>query len=193
MSSGGGKVLGVTGVSIDTTNAGRIDLTDNGMIVNYSGASPFASIVALLNSAYNAGSWNAPGIMSSTVAGGFVHSRGIGFAEASVLGLTSFMGESVDADAIVMRYTLNGDANLDGAVDIKDLYLLGSHWDQPGSWVAGDFNYDGMVDAVDLGALSSNWQQTLPSFAPLLIPEPAQTAMMLLSSLALIPRRRRRQ
>jgi hypothetical protein len=191
VSSGGGKVLGVIGVSIDAANAGRIDLTDNAMIVNYSGASPFASILGLLDSAYNAGSWNGPGIMSSTVAGGFIHSRGIGIAEASVLGLTSFMGETVDADAIVMRYTLNGDANLDGTVDIKDLYLLATHWNQPGSWVAGDFNYDGSVNTLDLTALSSNWQQTLPSFAPVLIPEPAQIAVLLLGAFGFTQRRRR--
>jgi hypothetical protein len=129
--------------------------------------------------------------MSSTVAGGFVHSRGIGFAEASDLGLTSFLGETVDADAIVIRYTLNGDANLDGTVDIRDLYLLGSHWNQSGSWVAGDFNYDGVVNAVDLGALSSNWQQTLPSFSPVVVPEPVQTVMILLGALGFTRRRRR--
>ena len=70
------------------------------------------------------------------------------------------------------------------------LALFVTHWNQSGSWVAGDFNYDGVVNAVDLGALSSNWQQTLPSFAPVVTPEPVQTAAILLGASAFARRRR---
>jgi hypothetical protein len=42
------------------------------------------------------------------------HKTAIGFGEASELGLTTFAGESITGPAILLKYTLNGDANLDG-------------------------------------------------------------------------------
>lgn len=54
---------------------------------------------------------------------------------------------------------IGGDANLDGLVDIRDLYILASHYKQSGqNWLTADFTADGAVNALDLGQLAANWQ-----------------------------------
>jgi hypothetical protein len=58
-----------------------------------------------------------------------------------------------------IRYTLKGDTNLDGIVDVGDLGALATFYGQSGSesWANGDFNQDGNVDVGDLGALATNY------------------------------------
>lgn len=53
---------------------------------------------------------------------------------------------------------LEGDANLDGKVDVNDLNILGLNWLQDvNGWCNGDVSADGLVDANDLNALALNW------------------------------------
>ena len=42
------------------------------------------------------------------------HKTALGYAEASFLGVTSFGGLPVDSSSVLIRYTLSGDANIDG-------------------------------------------------------------------------------
>ncbi len=54
---------------------------------------------------------------------------------------------------------LQGDANLDGAVDAADLNALAVRWQQENisSWGLGDFTGDGRVDSFDLTIIGTNW------------------------------------
>src|SRR5262249_6989977 len=61
-----------------------------------------------------------------------------------------------------VRFTLRGDTNLDGKVDVTDLGNLASSYGATGaSWVQGDSDYSGTVDVVDLGNLATNYGLTL--------------------------------
>ena len=61
--------------------------------------------------------------------------------------------------ALWVRKTWKGDANFDGMVDIRDLYILGVNWGQSGkTWFDADFTGDGIVNVLDLNFLSQNWQ-----------------------------------
>jgi hypothetical protein len=106
-----------------------------------------------------------------------------------------------------LLHTKAGDANLDGMVDLLDLYQLATHYHQFGDlgWGEGDFNADFVVDARDLGDIARNWQYGVAgpamSFTEALaaigagtsVPEPA-SSMIIGSMLAtLLPRRRRVQ
>ncbi len=106
-----------------------------------------------------------------------------------------------------LLHTKAGDANLDGMVDLLDLYQLATHYRQSGDlgWGEGDFNADFVVDARDLGDIARNWQYGVAgpamSFTEALaaigagtsVPEPA-SSMIIGSMLAtLLPRRRRVQ
>jgi hypothetical protein len=75
-----------------------------------------------------------------------------------VLGKTSFGGQTVDTDSLLIKFTYFGDSDLDGDVDVADLGNLASSWQTANVWSAGDFDYNGSVDVNDLGLLASNWQ-----------------------------------
>jgi hypothetical protein len=184
----------VSALSIDSgsLSAARLDLANNSMIIDYSGASPLPTIRTYLKNGYADGAWNgANGIDSSAANAG---TYALGSADNAVLGLTNFGGLPVTASDILIKYTYYGDSNLDGLVDIKDLYALASHWNTLSVWTGGDFNYDGAVNAVDLGLLSRNWQRGVgaplgPDLADALvsvglqevvIPEPANGCLLLI-------------
>ena len=70
----------------------------------------------------------------------------------------------MDGTAVLVTYTLFGDANLDRTVDTIDFNLLAARFgDNSQRWNDGDFNYDGNVDTIDFNALTSNFGSTLPA------------------------------
>jgi autotransporter-associated beta strand protein len=164
----GTAVLRVNG-ALTLTSGGKLDLANNRLIVDYALGSPTpaASVRAALASAYDAGKWDGVGIGSAGLAAG----RSLGYAEASeALGATggSFgVGQTVvDGSAVLVRYTLAGDATLDGVVDFNDLVKLAQNYNttvaSASTWYRGDFNYDGTVDFNDLVKLAQNYNTTLP-------------------------------
>jgi hypothetical protein len=106
---------------------------------------------------------------------------------------------------------LAADANGDGRVDVADLGILATHFNNtppsPPGRPSGDFNGDGTVNVADLGILATyfnqphaaaanaagSWQQALAANAVLqtAIPEPAALALLASTVGALTLRRRR--
>src|SRR6185436_13563520 len=66
--------------------------------------------------------------------------------------------------AVLIRYVLKGDANLNGTVDFADLVALAQNYNSSGEvpWNRGDFTYDGNVDFADLVALAQNYNKSTP-------------------------------
>jgi hypothetical protein len=160
----GSRVLRVP--SINASAPAVINVADNVVIVDYTQrrADELPTIVALLTSGYNGGAWNGPGINSSVAAA--IPGRALGYAIPADIGSpTTFAGQTIDATSILIRYTLAGDADLNGnVVNVNDLGILASNWQQSGRrWSQGNFDYsaDGLVDVNDLGILASNWQQSI--------------------------------
>jgi hypothetical protein len=102
-----------------------------------------------------------------------------------------------------VRYTLLGDSNLDGDVNVADLANLAGNFGQTSGqfWINGDFDYNGNVNVADLADLAGNFGKDLSSAglaadiasSASTVPEP--TTLGLLSTLpaaALSLRRRRR-
>lgn len=175
----------------DAFYTGSLDLTDNAMIVDYpTGDSPLAVITQAVASGYNGGAWTGTGVTSSTAAGNGV--TAVGVAEASALGITTFFGESVDADAVLLRYTRQGDANLDGTTGIGDFSILAGNFNAVDSaWSRGDFNFDGVTGIADFSLLAANFNQSAPTGTGGrgVVPEPGAVAGVLLG-VALLARRR---
>jgi hypothetical protein len=197
------------------TMLGRLDLADTALLIDYPagpGNTPLAFVRAAITSGNHGGDWTGNGITSSSAAVNTL--TALGYAEsADVLtftaGAASFQGQSADASSVLVRYTLAGDANLDGVVDFLDLARLAQSYnvtDGARQWPQGDFNYDGNTDFLDLARLAQNYNTALPD-APIpgatpdfqrdlaaafaAVPEPAALPAILLTG-ALVTCRRRR-
>jgi len=79
-----------------------------------------------------------------------------------------------------------GDSDLDGDVDLDDLFNVRNNFGAPGGWSEGDSDGDGVVDLDDLFALRNNFGAS--SAGP--VPEPASLALVLFGAAALAFRRR---
>jgi hypothetical protein len=167
----------------------------------------------LIVSGYNGGAWNGPRIYSSFAAAN--PQTGIGYAEASdVLPISgtqtaTFCGTTVDGTSTLARYTLLGDATLDGQVGFADLVRLAQNYNGTDKfWPDGDFNYDGAVDFTDLVKLAQNYNQSVSAAPPVaggmtpqfetdlarafaVVPEPGASAAGAVLMAALARRRRR--
>jgi hypothetical protein len=79
-------------------------------------------------------------------------------------GIQTPQGAALASDVEFDFFVLAGDANRDRKVDVADLGVLASNWQQsPRTFSQGNFDYspDGLVDVADLGILASQWQQQL--------------------------------
>jgi hypothetical protein len=129
-----------------------LDLANNSMIVDYTGAtSPVGEVRLLLR----AGSQSGHGIISTAA----TPQRALGYGDNSILNKATFAGQSVDATSVLIKYTYLGDADLDGDADGVDIgtwavNFTGELGSGPAStmvWTQGDWDYDGDVDGVDAG------------------------------------------
>ena len=72
-------------------------------------------------------------------------------------------GTAVDMGAYESPPPVDGDINLDGAVNSDDLDVVRANWGQsvpPGSITDGDLNADGKVNSDDLNVIRANWGLT---------------------------------
>jgi hypothetical protein len=192
LTPGGNKHLKVQSLTING-NA-KLDVGDNKLIV----------------ASGDAGSWNGSaytGIAGLVNAGRIVTMMpdasaetpltALAVARAGDIGKTTFAGQSVDPDDVLVMYTYRGDANLDGKINIDDYGRIDGNVSQSGSvfgWSNGDFNYDGKINIDDYGIIDGNINQQGAVFSGSLVavnavPEPA--CMMAISLTALLVRRRR--
>lgn len=182
-----------------------INLVDETMMIDYAGATPAATVRAHLQAGYNGNLWTGPGIRS-TAAAGNPATRALGYAETSDLSSSfplNFAGELLDSTAIVIRYTLPGDANLDRKVNTLDFNLLAGNFNLASGnrWYRGDFNYNGTVTSTDFNILVANYGSIMPAAGDLpegalplslgsVVPEPGVMSAAVMS-LAMLTRRRR--
>ena len=170
LNAGGGKVL-VTG-EMNLGAAGKLDLKDNDLIVDYSTVSPvgtwtgssYNGITGLVQSGRNGGAWDgARGIISSSAASRTT----LGVAETKDFGILgtqtgTFFGQSVDSTSVLVKFTWAGDANLDGKINVDDYGRIDANVGQSGivfGWIRGDFNYDGKINVDDYGIIDGTINQ----------------------------------
>lgn len=127
------------------TLGGSFDLTDNRLVINFSGSTAVEQVEAWVASGRNGGDWLGAGLTSSLAAGSGALSLGV----------------APDVGGVAVRLTLLGDADLNRSVDFADLLVLAQHYGEAtaATWAGGDFNYDNAVDFADLLALAQSYGQ----------------------------------
>jgi hypothetical protein len=180
--------------TLTASGSGKLDITNNGLIVDYTGASPIASIRTAL----------AAGRIVATLTPADAR-QAVAYGEASEIGLTLYAGMDVDSTSLLLQSRLKGDADLSGTVDFDDLLALAQNYSVTGTgvWTDGDFNYDAAVNFDDLLALAQNYSASVVlgstigsesfqqdwALALSLVPEPTSLSLLALGTTTL--RRRR--
>ena len=83
-----------------------------------------------------------------------------------------------------------GDANVDGAVDLRDFAILRDHFGREGSFGDGDFDRNGKVNLLDFGILRSRFNRHQgQAAAP--VPEPMTPSILFLAGIAYTALRKR--
>jgi hypothetical protein len=187
--------------ALNLGGSGVLDITNNHFTVTANGTSSSdPNFTAILG-------WLQDGqITSSSALPGY----GVGMVD----GNDGVLGSPVSSGQIEVAYTLDGDANLDGKVDITDFNIFAPNFGLPTTlgWEAGDFNYSGAVDIGDFNLFAGNFglsdngtdvsmpaadYAALDAFAAAnglsltSVPEPASATMMVMVGLGILRRRRR--
>ena len=169
-----------TGPSLPIISGGGVDIQKGTLSFDYTGgSSPAATVQPLITASYNGGAWDVGQFRNTTQ----TSSAGLGWVDNGTTSLN-------------VRYTLYGDATLDGTVNFNDLLKLSQNYNLSGKvWADGDSNYDGFVNFTDLLKLSQNYNQSIgasPEAGPASpVPEPGVLGVLAIGAMGLLARRRR--
>jgi hypothetical protein len=145
--------LNVTSLAVSGT--GQLDVANNVVVISYgNNPDPITTIADLLASGFNGGLWNGAGIISTTAQTQTKYA--LGYADSADPGDPA----NLSVHTIEIKYTLQGDADLNGTVNGVDFGIVSANFNRSvTAWDQGDFNYDGIVNGVDFGEISVNFNQ----------------------------------
>ena len=155
LATGGNKLLVPQTFSIAKSGGvyqGKLNLTDNDMIIRHStntaAINTASAVFDMIAASRNASpQWSGNGISTSAAVGytGLASSRNYyntGGGGGTIL--SSFGGESVNVNAVLVKFTYNGDADFSGFIDGIDYFKI--DWGDANNLTGyqnGDFNYSG--------------------------------------------------
>jgi hypothetical protein len=153
--AGNGALIDTQVLTFSPT-AARLDLNDNDLIIDYTGASPQATIRSLINAGRHNGAWDGTvGITSSTARSNPNHHTTLGMLEAvefrGIYGtLANFDNQTIDNSSLLIKYTYYGDTDFNGKVNFDDYVRTDNGFNNHRSgWLNGDFDLNGQVNFDD--------------------------------------------
>ncbi|MGA2496927.1 MAG: SUMF1/EgtB/PvdO family nonheme iron enzyme [Tepidisphaeraceae bacterium] len=177
---------------------GTLNLSNNDLVLSYSGASPYATYAALIQSGRILTSLPHPTPSTNAV---------VALVDNQMLHITVWHGATISSGSnfneLLFAYTYAGDVNLDGVVNQTDYYnVIANMGKSNATWFDGDLNGDGIVSPADLAIVTANLGAgsggnsglTLAAvFGPdtSAVPEPGCLSVLALASCVLLRRQRR--
>jgi autotransporter-associated beta strand protein len=166
----GASKVGALSIGASST----LDLKDNDVVV---ANTPAADVRALIKTGYGTGAWDGVGgIITSAPEPSPGKTAALGWAQGNdeaVGGLGNLLsGQAFDANDTLVKYTYQGDGDLDGDADGDDIsrWAVNFTGDLGGAgtktWTEGDWDYDGDADGDDAGFWAVNFTGTLAAGAP---------------------------
>ncbi|WP_428938311.1 dockerin type I repeat-containing protein [Fontivita pretiosa] len=181
LGAGSGRTLVVS--ALDITGSGRLDLNDNAAIVTTGNE---ATIAARIKSALENGGaydWAGPGIgstfgaMQNAAAGSYLYGLGV-LRNNDGAGNpihTSFAGQPLSSNEVLVKFTCFGDADLSGSIDATDYSLIDNGYvNSLTGWINGDFDYSGTIDATDYALIDNAYVNQAGPLAEALIAQHSQ-------------------
>jgi len=165
---------GSANISGASASVGGLSITGGTVNVNTSIAINFASpssdpintIVSYLQSGYKGGAWTGTSGIISTNAAGSGRVTTLGYLDGNI---DTTDRAQVAPNQILVKYTLVGDANLDGIVNFTDFAIVLKNFAQPGTdWAQGNFEYAANSPSIqatnfnDFADVLKNFLQPLP-------------------------------
>jgi hypothetical protein len=147
----------------------RLDLNANDMVLHNTSAQ---QVQTWLASGFANGAWNGPGLISSAAPADPLHLHAIGYLynqnpyNPSKVIDSQFDGQTVDTTDTLVKYTLYGDADLNGIVNVADYAMIDNGFNTRATgWTNGDFNYDNTINGDDYSLIDNafNTQAQLSS------------------------------
>ncbi len=134
---------------------------------------------------------HSAGIFSSSLPANYA----VALLDNAVTHFSTFRGQPVDANALLLSPELLGDLNVDGKVDLSDLSaLLNNFGKSTPFWTDGNFDSAPTIDLTDLALILNNFGMTNPNAsaisAPTPTPEPAALLFIFPIAVAAFIRRR---
>ena len=163
LTQGGGKVIVTRGLAV----AGRLDLKDNDLVLDYDPGqpNPIAAVEARIAAGYDFNAWDLNGIvtgMPDALSGltTLAITDPVALFSMGPTETMEFSGQTVDGSSVLIKYTYAGDLNLDGLVDASDYGIIDNYFQFPrtSGYANGDFNFDGIIDAADYGLIDNAFQ-----------------------------------
>jgi hypothetical protein len=153
VAAGGGAVLVTRGLVL--SSGSRLDLNDNDLVLDYSGASQLPAIQSLINAARANGAWTGNGLTSTLARSNASHNTTLGAIESgdfkSIYGNSAlFDGEAIDTTAVLVKYTWYGDSDFNGKVNFDDYVRTDAGFNNHRTgWTNGDFDGNSTVNFDD--------------------------------------------
>ena len=175
LTPGGNNALSTSALLIESDAS--LDLADNDLIITSDSAhrdAVLSTINGYITVALDGPSdpWQEQGLTSSaarstphTTLAAVINDKGPGQGPL----FTDFANQPVNINDVLVKYTWDGDANLDGLVNADDYFLIDSGYiTQKGNYYNGDLNYDQTVNADDYFLIDSSYiAQSAPLLASL--------------------------
>jgi hypothetical protein len=167
----------ITGLQASNPLSGvTLNINSSTIYFNYAGTTdPASTLRGYLSNAYNGGHWNGAatsttGVINSAAAQANPQlSSSIGWVDSA-----DNTGFNTVSNSVELKYTMAGDANLDGVANSTDYSRLVANYKitPPAAgfaWDQGDFNFDRSVQFSDFAILAANYNVALSSITPAVV------------------------